>query len=186
MNILGSIVLPAWAKLAAMGAVAGMLFGAGVCAGLRWDAGKVARLEAAQAKAEAAAARAARALTRAQDFVTHVQETAALKTQQQIRTVTRTVVKKVPIYVTPKTDAAFPLPNGFVRLHDAAALGVDPASLSGPAAGADAAASAVTASHAAAVIAENYGICRQAIDEVSRWQAWARAQEEAVNNLGGR
>ena len=42
------------------------------------------------------------------------------RTQDQVRTITRRLIEKVPIYVTPQTDRAFPLPWGFVRLHDAA------------------------------------------------------------------
>jgi hypothetical protein len=68
---------------------------------------------------------------------------------------TQTLQREIPSYVTPATDRAFPLPRGFVRLHDAAATGVLP----GPARDTDATASDVTASHAADVIVANYGTC---------------------------
>lgn len=68
---------------------------------------------------------------------------------------TQTLQREIPSYVTPATDRAFPLPRGFVRLHDAAAAGVLPS----PARTTDATASDVTASHAADVIAANYGTC---------------------------
>jgi hypothetical protein len=68
---------------------------------------------------------------------------------------THTLQREIPSYVTPATDRAFPLPRGFVRLHDAAATGVLP----GPARTTDAEASDVTASRAAGVITANYGTC---------------------------
>lgn len=72
-----------------------------------------------------------------------------------IHDTTQTLQREIPAYVTPATDRAFPLPRGFVRLHDAAAAG----GLPGPARAADATASDVTASRAADVIAANYGTC---------------------------
>jgi hypothetical protein len=68
---------------------------------------------------------------------------------------THTLQREIPLYVTPATDRAFPLPLGFVRLHDAAATGVLP----GAARNTDAQASDVTAARAADVIAANYGTC---------------------------
>lgn len=72
-----------------------------------------------------------------------------------IHDTTHTLQREIPSYVTPATDRAFPLPIGFVRLHDAAASGVVP----GPARDTDATASDVTASHATDVITANYGTC---------------------------
>lgn len=72
-----------------------------------------------------------------------------------IHDTTQTLQREISTYVTPATDRAFPLPVGFVRLHDAAAAGVLP----GPARATDASASDVTASHATDVIAANYGTC---------------------------
>jgi hypothetical protein len=72
-----------------------------------------------------------------------------------IHDTTQSLQREIPSYVTPATDRAFPLPVGFVRLHDAAATGVLP----GPAGATDASASDVTASQAASVIAANYGTC---------------------------
>ena len=95
--------------------------------------------------------------------------------QDRIRTVTRVLIEKVPAYVTPAADARYPLPLGFVRLHDAAASGDD---LSAPAAGPagpDGAASTVTASGAAAVIVANYGSCRADQVRLAELQGWARA-----------
>lgn len=75
--------------------------------------------------------------------------------ERVVRQVIHDIQREAPRYVTPSTDAAYPLPVGFVRLHDAAAA----AALPGPPGPADAQASTVKASDAATVIADNYGTC---------------------------
>lgn len=72
-----------------------------------------------------------------------------------IHDTTQTLQREIPAYVTPATDRAFPLPVGFVRLHDAAATG----DLPGPSRDSDATTSDVAASEAATVITDNYGTC---------------------------
>jgi len=80
-----------------------------------------------------------------------------------IHDTTHTLQREIPSYVTPATDRTFPLPVGFVRLHDAAATGV----LRGPAGATDATASDVTASQAASVIAANYGTCLEIREQLN-------------------
>lgn len=75
--------------------------------------------------------------------------------ERVVHQVIHDIQRETPRYVTPATDASFPLPVGFVRLHDAAAA----AALPGPPGPTDAQASAVAASDAAIVIASNYGTC---------------------------
>lgn len=90
----------------------------------------------------------------------------------QTRTIYQTITKEVPVYVTPETDRLFPLPNGFVRLHDAAAQ----RSLPGPPALTDGEASGIAASAAATVIASNYEACyanREQLEALQ--QAWLAA-----------
>jgi len=82
---------------------------------------------------------------------------------REVRQVIHDIQREAPRYVTPSTDAAYPLPVGFVRLHDAAATSVLP----GPPGPADAQASAVKASDAAGVIADNYGACHEAIVQLN-------------------
>jgi hypothetical protein len=80
---------------------------------------------------------------------------------------------KVSDYVPPIVDHDFPLPVGFVRLHDAA---VDLSAL--PGAGAtDAQASDVKASEAAGVIVGNYGTCHEIAEQLSGLQDWERQRE---------
>jgi len=83
--------------------------------------------------------------------------------ERVVRQVIHDIQRETPRYVTPSTDAAFPLPVGFVRLHDAAAA----ADLPGPPGPADAQASGVTASDAASVIAGNYGTCHAIRDQLN-------------------
>lgn len=90
--------------------------------------------------------------------------------QVRIRTVTKTLIEKVPVYVP--LDAC-PLPGGFRLLHDAAATdGVLP----DPAGRLDA--GAVPAQDAAATVVENYGIARANAAQLVWLQAWVRAQQE--------
>lgn len=98
----------------------------------------------------------------------------------RVRTVYQTIhdlQREVPRYVPPSTDATYPLPVGFVRLHDAAAT----STLPGAPGDTDAQASTVTASAAAAVIADNYGTCNAIREQLNaildREQALRRGAE---------
>jgi hypothetical protein len=93
--------------------------------------------------------------------------------QVEIRTVTRTIVEKVPIYVTVQADRRCDVPAGFVQLHDAAAAGrlPDPADAAG---GAADAASGLALSTVAATVADNYGTCLGVAAQLKGWQDfWA-------------
>lgn len=108
----------------------------------------------------------------AQDAVSEKAAVEAAQKLQKIVTVTNTIVKKVPVYVTQKTDAAFPLPCGFVRLHDAAATGVDPDQIALPTGKSDGDACPVAASVAARIIAENYGQALKWRTQLIGWQGF--------------
>ncbi|HEX3919328.1 MAG TPA: hypothetical protein VHW60_18470 [Caulobacteraceae bacterium] len=128
------------------------------------------------ASAELAASRSALTIGLSQAAISQAVAVRVQASQDRIRTVTRTLIEKVPDYVTPTTDARFPLPWSFVRLHDAAVAGADlPAPATG-AGGADDAASGVAASPAAAVIVANYGACHADQDRLAAFQAWARGE----------
>lgn len=86
---------------------------------------------------------------------------------------THTIQLKVPDYVPPSVDRDFPLPLGFVRLHDAA---VDLSELPSPGA-ADAQASTVTASAAAGVIVGNYGTCHEIAEQLTSLQDWEQRRQ---------
>lgn len=94
---------------------------------------------------------------------------------QAVRTVTRTLVEKVPVYVTVQADARCSVPVGFVRLHDAAASGAVPA-VPDPAGRPDDAASDVALSAVASTVANNYGACHEDQARLSGLQDWMRRQ----------
>jgi hypothetical protein len=128
------------------------------------------------ASAELSAARTAVRVAERQAAVGQQVAVSDQQAQDHVRTVTRILIRKVPQYVSPTTDVRFPLPWGFVRLHDAAAAGVDlPALAAGPARPDDAP-SDVAASAAASVIVANYGDCHADQDRLAAFQAWARGE----------
>lgn len=144
-------------------------------------------------KAGADAAEAAKAETRevvrvvererAQADVTSEVGARAAETQVQIRTVTQTIIKEVPIYVPAEVDDRYSLPAGLVRVHDAAAAG-DP--LPEPPGGTDdaawhAEASDIAPSWLAATIAENYGTCLADMARLADLQDWVRRQQAVTN-----
>lgn len=90
---------------------------------------------------------------------------------------------KVPDYVTAKTDVTFPLPCGLIRLHDAAALGVDPETLGNPAGLADDAACPVKASALASLIVDNYGLDHEKDAQIIGLQDLARGLAEAISGV---
>jgi hypothetical protein len=94
--------------------------------------------------------------------------------QERIRTVTRTLIEKVPVYVPASADAQCVVPRGFVQLHDAAAAG-----LPSPTGGPDQAPSGVELSAVAETVAANYGACRAGLDEAMRWRKWWADQKAA-------
>lgn len=98
--------------------------------------------------------------------------------QVEIRTVTRTLVEKVPVYVTAKADASCPIPVGFVRLHDAAAAGSAAPVPDGSGESLDAP-SGLALSAVSSTLVENYGTCRQWREQVIGWQDWYAAQRAA-------
>lgn len=96
--------------------------------------------------------------------------------ETEVRTVTRTIVEKVPIYVTAEADR-LPVPLGFVRLHDAAALGT-PAVPFGAGESPDSP-SGLGLSAVAGTVIGNYGQCLAWREQVIGWQAWYAEQKAA-------
>ena len=120
---------------------------------------------------------------RDQADVTRAVEARSTRTQVQIRTVTQTIIKEVPIYVPAEADLRFALPVGLVRVHDAAAAGHP---LSEPSGEPDDAAgnlepSDIAPSRLAATIAENYGTCRSDQARLGDLQDWVRRQQTVTN-----
>jgi hypothetical protein len=138
---------------------------------------KLRRHIEADAKALAAAKEKARK-TEAKG-VTISTETGAKveKARVEIRTITKTITREIPVVLTPEVDRTFRLPNGLVRLHDAAALGVAP--VAGPASQPDDGPSPVAPSQFAGVITDNYGVCHELRAQVVGWREfYSRVQAE--------
>ena len=89
--------------------------------------------------------------------------------QVQIRTVTKTLIEKVKVYVP---SNSCPLPAGYGRLHDAAATNVK---IPDTATGLDD--STIPAQDAIAITIENYGIANSNAARLTGLQEWVRSQE---------
>lgn len=89
--------------------------------------------------------------------------------QAAVRTVTRTITERIPVYVPFAVDRSDILPLGFVRIHDAAAAGVPPAPESPGAP--NGAPSGVALPEAAGVVADNYAAFHACRAQVEGWIA---------------
>jgi hypothetical protein len=136
------------------------------------------------AKAELTALRASEGAAKA-DVKAHeaaasqisIQAGDRLKAQRdQVRTVTKTLIEKVKVYVPASADAACVVPLGFVQLHDNAAAGL-PGAASGP--GSFQTPSRIPLSVVANTVIENYGIAHDWRAEVMAWRGWYAEQKAA-------
>lgn len=121
-----------------------------------------------------AAATATKIITRQGEITTQV-VTRWKERQAEIQTITQTIEKEVPRYVTPAADPVLPL--GWRLLHDAAAYGAVPQA----AAGIDVAAPDIAASQAASAVIGNYMSCHTTAAQLEALQAWVRHQYETTN-----
>jgi hypothetical protein len=99
--------------------------------------------------------------------------------RERVRTVTRTLIEEVPIYVSEIGNAGCTLPLGFVRLHNLSAAGLP--AIPDRADKSNDAPAGVALDYATAVVVENYGTCNDLREQVIGWQAWytkARAKWE--------
>jgi hypothetical protein len=119
----------------------------------------IAARDLTDAQAQVALSRARQQMTAKGDIEAGAHATEQIKTEAQIRT----VIQKVPVYVSPKAAAACVVPWGLVRLFDAAASGADPAGLRDRIAPGqpDDAASDVGLPEIAALLAADLGIARE-------------------------
>jgi len=111
----------------------------------------------------------------ADDATQRIGEEAA-KAQVVIRTVTETLVKEVPVYVTVEADRQCTVPVGFVRLLDAAAAG-DGAPVSEPAGQSNDTPSGLELSTVATSVVGNYGTYAAVARQLTDLQNWVRTQQ---------
>jgi hypothetical protein len=130
------------------------------------------------------------AAVRAAEAAKDLERTAAVEeaeAQREVQIVTETIIKEVEVYVTPATNLSYPVPNGFVYAHDAAASGSPTIAAIANRTGQPAsAASAITMSRSAELLAANYGACRAnavQLTSLIKWendvQAWWKEVEVA-------
>lgn len=166
------------------GGIYGYLIAAAVAASLaafstgyvvhKMDLSTLNGLKLADQMAETKAVQLAAKMTAASDKVSLDAAVAEAQAQQKIVTNTITITKEIPVYVTAKSDANCILPNGAIKLLDAAGLGADPATLSGAAGELNDAPSGISLSQAVALLAANLG--NGNAEQLSVLQAWVRQQ----------
>ena len=169
MNPLAIVPLPY--RLLALALLAVALVGFGWVKGAghvqaEWDAANTKQALQVSVVKQRQAEATVQVVTQYVDRVKIVRETGA------------TIVKEVPVYVSPEADAACVLPRGFVRLHDTAAAG----RISEPAGGSDASPAGIALSTVAGTVADNYERCHENAEQLIALQMWLSASL----NPGGR
>ena len=125
------------------------------------------RLSDAEARAAILVAREKQAKAADAAAAAHIAGAAAIARQ------IHTIIEKVPVYVTQKSDSGCVVPWGVVRLLDAAASGAGPAAVAAAVAPGqpDDAASDVKLSEAVALLAADLGIARGNADQLRHLEA---------------
>lgn len=113
-------------------------------------------------------AEAAATINAEQPKITEIIRKVYLPQEVKIKTVTQTIVKEVPVYVTKQDDSRCVINRGFVRLHDSAAKGELPP---GPA-GDDGEPSGAQLSTVSSTTTGNYGIANLCAVRLKEWQEW--------------
>jgi hypothetical protein len=103
-----------------------------------------------------------------QTKIVHVLDTKYLPGEEKIVTVTKTLIREVPVYVPAKADAACVINTGFIRVFNSAAEGT----VAGTPRQSDAAPSGVALSSVAATTADNFGTCHVAFSRLREWREW--------------
>lgn len=91
----------------------------------------------------------------------------------------KTIIQKVPVYVSKESDARCAVPAGFVRLHDAAAANVPPVASS--ASVPNDAPSGIALSAVAGTVADNYESAHLNAEQLKALQQWARDSHAIAN-----
>lgn len=136
-----------------------------------WDHGQAAIKQVASIRSTSAVQ------VKAVAKVDHAAAKTDTAAQVKIVTRTRTLLKKVNVYV-PVSDPC--VPWGVVRVHDASVLGVDPSSLQLPAGATDATCSDVSPSAFVATVVTNYGAAEQNAQQLNDLEANLRARAAAT------
>jgi hypothetical protein len=175
MSVTGLLAI--WKPLAIAGC-AGLVIGSGGAWWLRDQMAANAKLDSARKDTKAAVQ-----VIKRTDQAARVTESVGARVEKravEIRYITRTLIKEVPVYVTAEADRLYPVPVGAVRLHDLAAQGSAPAIPDGSGEPVDTP-SGVAMSAFVATVVDNYGVCREVRGQVIGWQEWYAEQAKAWN-----
>lgn len=164
------------------GAISGLL-AAGGAAYFTYEymSGQEAKLKLGYAAAQTQAVKDALNTRIAQDHISQKIAVADAEREGELKAKTVEIVRNVPVYITKEIDRAFPLPCGWIRLHDSAASGLAPSEVSLPAGKSDADACPITASFAATIIVENYGKYDILAARYMDLRQWVIDEERATN-----
>ncbi len=166
-----------WAKIAAYGIAGILIFSGGAWVGYRLESGVADRLRAEAADARTEGLKIGAADQRALDQIAIDAAVREAQAQTKIQVQTITVTKEIPRYVHDQIYCPGPS-IGLARILRAAADGVDPASLSGPAGQSDDACSDFTATEVAGWFAGYAGAARANTEQLTALQAWASAVQK--------
>ncbi len=139
--------------------------------------GKIAEMKAGYIEAEKKAVELALARQKAQNEVDKNAAVNEAKAQNKIVEVTHTIREKVPVYVPTATKCAVTV--GFVRVLDAAVLGVSPGDIPLAAGQSDDSCAAVDPRTLALNIVANYGACHANAQQLTSLQGWVTATIKA-------
>lgn len=109
------------------------------------------------------------------DLVTGQVITQYVDRVQVVLTQGATITKEITRVITPEVDHRYPLPWGFVRLYNAAALGAIPDAIA--TGGADDASTSIALSDVAASINDNFTACHANAEQLRSVQQWIREQQ---------
>ena len=101
-------------------------------------------------------------------------DTTLTNKREAVQIVTRTIIQKVPEYVTVQADAKSYIPVGFVRLHDASASGINPTDTKATGSDNDSP-SSFALSDVAETVALNYGLYHDVAARLEACQAYVVA-----------
>lgn len=159
-------------RIAGYGLIALVLAGTLLGVKHEWDSGQAALKTVHQAAA------VQHAQVKAVATVDKAAATSEVSAQTKIVTRTRTLLQKVPVYVTASTPC---IPWSVVRLHDAAVLHVDPDSLKPPAGQADDACSDVPPLAFVDTVISNYGAGDANAEQLNALEADIAARQKGVD-----
>jgi len=162
----------------------GMLAGAGGAGYLvyKYEQGQIAQLELADARADVEAQDTARKKQAAADAISLASAVKSAEARQKIVVQTVKLVQKVPVYVTRKIDARFPLPCGAIRLYNASTEGRDPDRVSYPTTQPDDAPCPTKLSDAVRVIVANNGLAATTRQQLIDLQDWIKTEQTSVQH----